>query len=335
MQLTVVDHPLARARLSRMRDERTDNAAFRAALRELTQMLVYEATRDLAIAEEPIRTPVIPTTGYRLAAPPLIVPVLRAGLGMADTAHGMLPESQMGFVGLARNEETFQPEAYMASLPSRWSTARCSSSTRCWRPAARWCTAAGCSPRAATSITVLCALAAPRASSGWKRRTAAAGVHRQRRRGSTTRPTSCRGWVTRATVSSARSDHALRRARHRLLGAEVHAAALAGHPSAELVGVWGRDLAKAKAVGAEFDVPGFADVDELLSQVDAVAIALRRTSRRRWPSARPRPQGICCWRSRSRWTWPRRTGWSRRSALPASRRSCSSPSGSRRRPRPG
>jgi predicted dehydrogenase len=55
---------------------------------------------------------------------------------------------------------------------------------------------------------------------------------------------------------------------------KVHAAALAGHPSAELVGVWGRDLAKAKAVGAEFDVPGFADVDELLSQVDAVTIAL-------------------------------------------------------------
>jgi uracil phosphoribosyltransferase len=117
VQLTVVDHPLARARLSRMRDERTDNAAFRAALRELTQMLVYEATRDLAIAEDPIKTPVTATTGYRLAAPPLIVPVLRAGLGMADTAHGMLPESQMGFVGLARNEVTFQPEAYMASLP--------------------------------------------------------------------------------------------------------------------------------------------------------------------------------------------------------------------------
>src|SRR3712207_7610499 len=100
-----------------MRDERTDNASFRAAWAELPQMLVYEAPRDLAIAEEPIQTPVTSTTGYRLAAPPLIVPVLRAGLGMADTAHGMLPESQMGFVGLARNEETFQPEAYMASLP--------------------------------------------------------------------------------------------------------------------------------------------------------------------------------------------------------------------------
>jgi uracil phosphoribosyltransferase len=117
VQLTVVDHPLARARLSRMRDERTDNANFRAALRDLTQMLVYEATRDLQLAEEPITTPVTGTTGYRLAAPPLIVPVLRAGLGMADAALALLPESSMGFVGLARDEHTFQPRAYMESLP--------------------------------------------------------------------------------------------------------------------------------------------------------------------------------------------------------------------------
>ena len=117
VQLTVVDHPLARARLSRMRDERTDNANFRAGLRDLTQMLVYEATRGLQLAEQQITTPVTTTTGYRIAAAPLIVPVLRAGLGMADIAHRMLPESQMGFVGLARNEVTFQPEAYMASLP--------------------------------------------------------------------------------------------------------------------------------------------------------------------------------------------------------------------------
>jgi uracil phosphoribosyltransferase len=117
VQLTVVDHPLARARLSTMRDERSDNATFRAALRDLTTFLVYEATRDLEVAGNPITTPVTTTTGYRLASPPLIVPVLRAGLGMADTAHSMLPESQMGFVGLARNEVTHQPEPYMASLP--------------------------------------------------------------------------------------------------------------------------------------------------------------------------------------------------------------------------
>jgi uracil phosphoribosyltransferase len=157
VQLTVVDHPLARARLTRMRDERTDNAMFRAALRELTQMLVYEATRDLTIAEEPIQTPVTETTGFRLAAPPLIVPVLRAGLGMADTAHGMLPESQMGFVGLARNEETFQPEAYMASLPESLVNREVFVLDPMVAPGgARVLTARG-----ATSITVLCALAAP------------------------------------------------------------------------------------------------------------------------------------------------------------------------------
>ncbi len=162
VQLTVVDHPLARARLSRMRDERTDNANFRAALRDLTQMLVYEATRDAVLHEEPIATPVTGTTGYRLAAPPLIVPVLRAGLGMADTAHRMLPESQMGFVGLARNEVTFQPEAYMASLPESLvdrevfvldpMLATGGSLVHC-------CTLL--TERGATDITVLCVLAAP------------------------------------------------------------------------------------------------------------------------------------------------------------------------------
>jgi uracil phosphoribosyltransferase len=145
-----------------MRDERTDNANFRAALRDLTQMLMYEATRDLAVSEAPIRTPVTGTTGYSVAAPPLIVPVLRAGLGMADTAHRMLPESQMGFVGLARNELTFEPEAYMASLPASLAgrdvfvldpmLATGGSLVHC---------CGLLTARGTTSITVLCALAAP------------------------------------------------------------------------------------------------------------------------------------------------------------------------------
>ena len=145
-----------------MRDERTDNAAFRAALRELTQMLVYEATRDLAVAEEPITTPVTDTIGFRLAAPPLIVPVLRAGLGMADTAHGMLPESQMGFVGLARNEETFQPEAYMASLPESLVGRHVFVLDPMLATGGSLVHCCGLlTARGATSITVLCTLAAP------------------------------------------------------------------------------------------------------------------------------------------------------------------------------
>jgi len=117
MDVLVVDHPLAKDRLSTMRDARTDSAAFRAALHELTVMLIYEATREAPVRAERIHTPVARTDGYRLANPPLLVPVLRAGLGMADQAHKLIPDAQMGFVGLARDEETLQPTPYMESLP--------------------------------------------------------------------------------------------------------------------------------------------------------------------------------------------------------------------------
>jgi len=114
---TVVDHPLAKARLSTLRDARTDNAAFRAALRDLTIMLIYEATRHAPVVTAPLHTPVARTLGYRLANPPLLVPVLRAGLGMVDAAQALMPEAQTGFVGLARDERTHLPVPYMESLP--------------------------------------------------------------------------------------------------------------------------------------------------------------------------------------------------------------------------
>ena len=117
MDVHVVDHPLAQTRLTALRDADTDPGSFRAALHELTTMLVYEATRSVAVARFPINTPVGPTEGVRVVHPPLLVPVLRAGLGMADATLALLPESSMGFVGLARDEETFQPRAYMESLP--------------------------------------------------------------------------------------------------------------------------------------------------------------------------------------------------------------------------
>jgi uracil phosphoribosyltransferase len=113
----VVDHPLAVARLTVLRDERTDNADFRAALRDLTAMLVYEATRDAPREKFPIRTPLAETLGVRLARPPLLVPVLRAGLGMVDQALALLPQARVGFVGVARDEETHQAHGYLESLP--------------------------------------------------------------------------------------------------------------------------------------------------------------------------------------------------------------------------
>lgn len=117
MDVLLVDHPLAAARLTAMRDARSDNATFRAALRELTLMLIYEATRDAPVVTERVHTPVARASGCRLADPPLLVPVLRAGLGMADQAHALIPEAQMGFVGLARDEQTLTPTQYMESLP--------------------------------------------------------------------------------------------------------------------------------------------------------------------------------------------------------------------------
>jgi uracil phosphoribosyltransferase len=117
VETTVVDHPIVRTRLTVMRDKTSSNAEFRAALRELATLLVYEATRGCAVTDVSITTPIAATTGTVLANPPLLVPVLRAGLGMAEAAFNLLPESQMGFVGLVRNEETHEPEAYMASLP--------------------------------------------------------------------------------------------------------------------------------------------------------------------------------------------------------------------------
>jgi len=162
VQTTVVDHPLARARLTTMRDEVTDSATFRAALAELTVMLLFEATRDLPVEDFPITTPVGPTLGTKVSTPPVLVPVLRAGLGMADAAFGLLPEATMGFVGLARDEETFQPTAYMSSLPESLAgrpvfvldpmLATGGSLEHCCRLLLE---------RGAEEITVLCTLAAP------------------------------------------------------------------------------------------------------------------------------------------------------------------------------
>jgi uracil phosphoribosyltransferase len=157
---TVVDHPIVQARLTVMRDRTTRNAEFRAALRELGTLLVYEATRDLQRADCPVQTPIGPAVGVAIENPPLLVPVLRAGL--AEAAFNLLPESQMGFVGLARDEETHEPHPYMASLPDTLSgrpvivldpmVATGGSLLHCLKLLAA---------RGASDITVICALVAP------------------------------------------------------------------------------------------------------------------------------------------------------------------------------
>ena len=162
METVVVEHPIVQARLTVLRDERSSNAEFRAALRELATLLVFEATRTLTTVDAPIVTPVAPTTGVTISNPPLLVPVLRAGLGMAEAAFNLLPESQMGFVGLARDELTHEPTPYMASLPASLAgrpvivldpmLATGGSLLHCLRLLAE---------RGASQLTVVCALVAP------------------------------------------------------------------------------------------------------------------------------------------------------------------------------
>lgn len=117
MDIKVVNHPLAASRLTIMRDKTSDNASFRAALADLGMMLIYEASTDLTTEKFPVETPVATAEGERLETPPIIVPIIRAGLGMIDPALSMIPDAQVGFIGLARNEETHEPVPYMEALP--------------------------------------------------------------------------------------------------------------------------------------------------------------------------------------------------------------------------
>ncbi len=118
VNVNVVDHPLAAQRLAILRDEATPNATFRQALQELSGFVVYEATRSLATEPFEVATPLTTTTGHRVSPQPLLVPVLRAGLGMLVAAQQLLPDAPVGFIGVRRNEETLLPDAYMSTVPA-------------------------------------------------------------------------------------------------------------------------------------------------------------------------------------------------------------------------
>ncbi|WP_082972002.1 uracil phosphoribosyltransferase [Mycobacterium sp. 1245852.3] len=162
MEVSVIDHPLAAARLTVLRDERTDAAGFRAALGELTLMLVYEASRDAPRKSVRIRTPVASTVGTRLVKPPLLVPVLRAGLGMVDAAHAAIPEAEVGFVGVARNEQTHLPVPYLEALPDKLAARPVIVLDPMLATGGSMAHTIGLlQRRGATDLTVLCVVAAP------------------------------------------------------------------------------------------------------------------------------------------------------------------------------
>ena len=118
MPVTVVDHPLAADRLAIVRDHQTPMPTFRRALAELASMLVYEACRDLPATDWTVTTPLGPAPARRLRQQPLLVPVLRAGLGMLQPALDLLPDSDVGFIGARRNEDTLHADVYLDTVPS-------------------------------------------------------------------------------------------------------------------------------------------------------------------------------------------------------------------------
>ena len=117
MPLHILSHPLGAHVLTHLRDKTTKPALFRTLSYQISLLLALEATRDLATEEKAIETPMEPTRGQVLARPLVIVPILRAGLGMVDQAHALIPEARVGFVGVARDETTHQPTPYLESLP--------------------------------------------------------------------------------------------------------------------------------------------------------------------------------------------------------------------------
>jgi uracil phosphoribosyltransferase len=120
MRLHVADHPLVAHKLTALRDERTDTPTFRRLAEELVTLLAYEATREVRTVPHEVTTPVAPAMGVRLAQPrPLVVPILRAGLGMLEGMTRLLPTAEVGFLGMVRDESTLTATTYADRLPDR------------------------------------------------------------------------------------------------------------------------------------------------------------------------------------------------------------------------
>ncbi len=115
--LTVVDHPLLKRDLTILRDRTTPHGRFRQTIGDASAILAYEAMRDLPLVERPVETPLETTGGFHLLDEVVVVPVLRAGLGMVDGFIRFIPEARVGHLGMYRDEETRQPVDYYANIP--------------------------------------------------------------------------------------------------------------------------------------------------------------------------------------------------------------------------
>ena len=126
MRLHVADHPLITHKLTVLRNRETSSPVFRQLTEELVTLLAYEATRNVRVSPIRITTPVTETMGVKISEPrPLVVPILRAGLGMLEGMTKLVPTAEVGFLGMGRNEETLEPQTYAERLPDDLSDRQC------------------------------------------------------------------------------------------------------------------------------------------------------------------------------------------------------------------
>lgn len=126
MRLHVANHPLISHKLTVLRDKNTPSPTFRALTEELVTLLAFEATRDLRVTAVTIQTPVASTVGSALVDPkPLVVPILRAGLGMLEGMVKLMPSAEVGFLGMVRDEHTLEPTTYAERLPDNLANRQC------------------------------------------------------------------------------------------------------------------------------------------------------------------------------------------------------------------
>ena len=163
MKVHVANHPLISHKLTVLRDERTDSPTFRHLVEELVTLLAYEATRDVQTVKVKIKTPVTETEGLKMASPrPIVVPILRAGLGMLEGMSRLVPNAEVGFLGMVRDEKTLQASTYANRLPDDLSGRHCFVLDPMLATGGTLVAALNyLIERGATEITAICILAAP------------------------------------------------------------------------------------------------------------------------------------------------------------------------------
>lgn len=163
MKVHVADHPLISHKLTMLRDERTDSPTFRRLVEELVTLLAYEATRDVRTEMVSIKTPVTQTQGLKMAEPgPMVVPILRAGLGMLEGMVRLVPTAEVGFLGMVRDEKTLKASTYANRLPDDLSGRQCFILDPMLATGGTLIASINfLIDRGATEITAICILAAP------------------------------------------------------------------------------------------------------------------------------------------------------------------------------